>query len=356
MLSNLKAKKWTIPAIHFLAWLLFFSVPFFFVGAHPAMPPDFRTDFRQPPLMDRTAILFLSLFTNLLLVVIFYLNIAFIAPLFTKRGKYGFYLGIQLGVLLVFYLIVHSIFQLLAFPEMPRPVGFQLFSYVIIVLGSLCYSLIKKQMEHERLQKEIDTERLQSELTFLRWQISPHFFFNVLNGMVALARNRSQKLEVMLMDLSNLMRYMLYETGDRLITIEREIEYLRSYIELQNMRFGADVKVTFDAVISEDTNEQDLIESMLFIPLIENAYKHGIGGIADPEIIIRISFFKNAFALSVRNKYKPREVIRDAGHEVKGIGLTNVKRRLNLLYPNKHSLTFGTSNGWHSSKLTIIVS
>jgi LytS/YehU family sensor histidine kinase len=237
---------------------------------------------------------------------------------------------------------------------MRMPLGMQLFNYVIVVLASLCYTLINENIRVDKMQKEKENEALRTELTFLRWQISPHFLFNVLNNMVALARVRSEKLEKSLLNLSSLMRYMLYETDEQKVSIEREAEYLQSYIDLQNLRFGNEVKVLSEIYVSEKTNNSHVIEPMLLIPFIENAYKHGIGNITEPIIDIYVHFENDMLTMTVKNKFLPESSAKK--DDAQGIGLANVKRRLNLLYPQKHSLGITTINGWYISTLGINLS
>jgi len=115
---------------------------------------------------------------------------------------------------------------------------FSLFPYVFVFASSCAYQLIRDRLKAQRLLKDRENETLRTELSFLRSQVSPHFMFNVLNNMVALARKGSPDLEPSLIKLSQLMRYMLYETDEQKVPLEKEIEYLQAYIDLQRQRFG----------------------------------------------------------------------------------------------------------------------
>ena len=157
--------------------------------------------------------------------------------------------------------------------------------------------------------------------------------FNVLNNMVALARKQSELLEPSLIKLSSLMRYMLYETGEEKVSLEKETDYLQSYIDLQQQRFGKKVIVNVSASAAD---KQYDIEPMLLIPFVENAFKHGTGIIKDAQINISLKAENNILRFNVSNRYDPAsEEIKD---KASGIGLTNVQRRLELLYKDKHSL------------------
>ena len=163
--------------------------------------------------------------------------------------------------------------------------------------------------------------------------------FNVLNNMVALARKQSELLEPSLIKLSSLMRYMLYETDEEKVSLEKETEYLQSYIDLQQQRFGK--KVIINATMFQADKLYD-IEPMLLIPFVENAFKHGTGLIENAQIDISLKAEKNMLYFSVSNKYDAASTeIKD---KASGIGLVNVQRRLDLLYPDKHSLTITKDN------------
>ena len=341
-----KFKAFVIPIAHFLGWLLFFSIPFFFHGGHH-LPPD-RPG--PPHMPEKDNILFLSFITNVLLVIIFYLNILFISPVFTAEKKIRRYMIIQLLIFVTYYFLTRAVSYVMTYDFMPMPFAMPIFEYVIVVLVAFCYGLIRENARVEQLQKEKENETLRTELSFLRWQMSPHFLFNVLNNMVALARTRSDKLEEMLLNLSSLMRYMLYETDEHRVYIERETEYLRNYISLQQFRFGNEVKVTANIYVADEVSENDVIEPMLLIPFIENAFKHG-ASVSNPVIDVYVHFENNMVTMNVKNKYQ-RDVTRKQ-EDVKGIGMANVKRRLSLLYPNKHSLHVNDADGFYDVTLGI---
>ena len=222
---------------------------------------------------------------------------------------------------------------------------------VFVLAVSIAYRLVADDMQSVQKHKEQERERLQSELSLLRAQISPHFMFNVLNNMVALARKQSDQLEPSLIKLSSLMRYMLYEADEEKVSLEKEIEYLQSYIDLQQQRFGKKVQVTVDL---HPADKAYTLEPMLLIPFVENAFKHGTGMIEDAQIDIELKAEKNILQFTVRNKFNPASVeIKD---KTSGIGLTNVKRRLNLLYGKNHSLLITTNDNRFVVSLQIFLS
>jgi len=201
-----------------------------------------------------------------------------------------------------------------------------------------------------RFLKRKKKENRLRELAFLRSQISPHFIFNVLNSTVSMARTGSGHLEPVLTGLSSLLRYMLYAAGDEKIPLAREAEYVEIYLDLQKIRFGEDVHITF-------SHEGDLmgsgIEPMLLLPLVENAFKHGIGDIDNPGIFIEMKESNGIFNFQVKNKINSS--IKKTQDKNSGIGLANVRKRLELLYHHKHDLKTTVSAGWFHVQLNMQV-
>jgi LytS/YehU family sensor histidine kinase len=156
----------------------------------------------------------------------------------------------------------------------------------------------------------------------------------VLNNIVALARLKSDKLEPTVHKLSSLMQYMLYETTDETVLLRKEIEYLESYVQLQEQRFGEKVRVKL-LVDAKDYFYE--IEPMLLIPFVENAFKHGVGLIEHPEINISLHVKDGQLTFYVQNKYNAGTT--EEKDKASGIGLNNVERRLDLLYKKDHTLS-----------------
>ena len=168
-----------------------------------------------------------------------------------------------------------------------------------------------------------------------------------MNNLVALVRMKSDELEPTVLKLSSLMQYMLYETDEERVLLKSEAEYLRNYIDLQEQRFGAELNLKVDFDIKEDWHT---IEPMLLIPFVENAFKHGTGLTDDPEIEIQLTVTENHLHFTVKNKFKETNAIKD---KTSGIGLTNVKRRLELLYPGSHILSINKKNDWFAVYLDL---
>lgn len=344
----MKSKPWLIVVLHVLCWLLYLSLPFMFRPSHGNFHHGPGGPMPRMPHRDE-GFNYLSIVTNGLLIPLFYFNLNFLLPRFLTAKKYGAFWISQLALLGVYYGWVQAMYWIVGPDVRHGPFFVQLINYFTVTMVAICYRLLVDSAERERAQKDKETEHLKSELLFLRWQISPHFLFNVLNNLVALARMKSEKMEPMLLQLSTLMRYMLYETDDRKVQLNREAEYLQSYIALQSLRFGSEVKANVHIDMPEQTPYN--IEPMLLIPFVENAFKHGTGLIDNPEIYVEMILENSMLSFEVRNKYLPRpEGSKDETH---GVGLMNVQRRLNLLYEDKYNLNVRIADGWFVSLLKI---
>ena len=225
---------------------------------------------------------------------------------------------------------------------------FNFFIFLFILACSIAYRTIKDKISADNLAKEKENEFLKTELSLLRSQVSPHFMFNVLNNMVALARKQSDLLEPSLIKLSSLMRFMLYETDEAKVSLEKEEEYLQSYIDLQQQRFGKKVSINTSF---HPTDKSYFIEPMLLIPFVENAFKHGTGMIEQAAINIDLKVNNNVLYFTVQNKFNPES--NEIKDKASGIGLNNVERRLNLLYKKNHRLLIDTSNDLFTVTLEI---
>jgi LytS/YehU family sensor histidine kinase len=172
--------------------------------------------------------------------------------------------------------------------------------------------------------------------------------FNVLNSIVSLSRRKPESVEPVVIKLSELMRYMIYETTDSKVAISKEANYLNSYIELQRIRFGNDIDIDFK---SEILSVSSTIEPMLLIPFVENAFKHGVGMVENPSIHIQLIDNPKYLHFVVKNKISNQPT--EKKDESSGIGLTNVKRRLELLYPDQHELKISDKDHMYIVELMI---
>ncbi len=193
--------------------------------------------------------------------------------------------------------------------------------------------------------QNLKAEKAKSELSLLRSQINPHFFFNTLNNLYALTVKNSKQAPDVILKLSDMMRYTIYEGEKETVKLADEIEYLNNYIELHKIRYKKSVEITFKYDI--DTNLQ--IAPLLYIILLENAFKHGIETLTENAFIhIYLHEDTNFIHFEIENNFDSNEI-----SEPKGIGLTNLKRRLSLIYPKKHELNSFKENNIYKSTLKI---
>ncbi|MBK8424840.1 MAG: histidine kinase [Lewinellaceae bacterium] len=286
---------------------------------------------------------------TLMNIPLFFLNTELLIPKILRKRGIGPYLISLLGLILLF-VVIESLMKnsLLSCYNInfTTHVGKSLFYVLFITAISTGYGLMTHLVREEQSRQMERQERLQSELSFLRSQISPHFIFNILNSIVYLIRSRSDLAEPVTIKLSELMRYMLYESADALIPLEKELGYLKNYVELQKIRFEEDVLVRMDI---EGTVGGQIIEPMLMIPFVENAFKHGVGLVADPTIEIYLKISDKNLHFRVRNKIAPGSA--EVKDNSSGIGLKNVQRRLELLYPESHRLELTRTEEWFKAEL-----
>jgi len=335
--------KWMQILLHVAAWLIVFSLPYLLIS---------NFDPNRPKAPDSRSFFYLGTLTGLFWIVTFYFNAFILTPKFIYERKFIQYVFILL-VLFAAIMMMHRFIFLWLISSRPfiiiNSVLFNLGPFLLAVAVSTTYQFIRDKAKADKLAQQKQEENLKTELSFLRSQISPHFVLNVLNNIVALVRLKSDQLEPTIMKLSSLMQYMLYETDEEKVLLKSEVEYLQSYIDLQQQRFGNKLKVNVSLQYNED--EWNEIEPMLLIPFVENAFKHGIGLIQEPQIDIQLSIKNNVLHFCVCNKYnEDSNEIRD---KTSGIGLANVQRRLNLLYGNRHQLKIKKDDGWFKVNLQL---
>jgi two-component system, LytTR family, sensor kinase len=332
--------KYQIIFLHLAFWAFILALPFLLQpSAMPASP-------RPRPIPRFSITEFFAIFT-LINIPFFYINSEVLIPkILQKRGVLAYLLS-ALGLIFGVFLL-HTLIKDIFFPEQYVPrTGFS-FQLLFFLAISASYRIISDNLKNEQEKKEQETEKLKSELSFLRSQISPHFIFNVLNSIISLSRRKPERVEPVVVKLSELMRYMLYESDDAKVIIEREVEYLRAYIDLQQLRFGDDVEIKF---ISKILDQTQTIEPMLLIPFVENAFKHGVGMIQNPTIEINLQTENKRLTFEVKNKVNRQS--KEVKDTASGIGLNNVKRRLELLYPENHQLSIKDEGDFYVIYLVI---
>ncbi|RYY56637.1 MAG: histidine kinase [Chitinophagaceae bacterium] len=335
-------KKTGTVVLHVIAWLVVFSLPYL-------LRYNYDDRMRQDPDGDR--FLYLGIGTWILWIICFYINAWLLTPRLIYRQQYIAYILVTTVIFLLVMLVHGRIFQAFINNRAFRfgtSVAFNLPTFVLVLAASMAFKVLGDKYRNDRVSQARQEETLKTELSFLRSQISPHFVFNILNNITALARLKSDQLEPTVLKLSSLLRYMLYETNEEKVPLQTEIGYLNDYIELQKQRFGK--KLTISTSMEEVNTGYD-IEPMLLIPFVENAFKHGVGMLSDPQILIGLEVKDSVLRFTVDNKFSP--VSDDVKDKTSGIGLANVKRRLNLLYNKTHQLGITSNDGWYRVKLEL---
>lgn len=341
----LSTNRWLSIALQVAIWAFIFSLPFLLRSSHEGGQQ--RPEAGRPEPWQ----FILNYAGNCISwIALFYLNGWLLIPRLLNRRQYGRYASWLLVLLSILYAFNQVVFKL-ALPSMPFRLGssiiFFIFPSIFFIALSTAISFFLERLRTDRLAKERENENLKTELLFLRSQVSPHFLFNVLNNMVALARKGSDQLEPSLIKLSALLRYMLYEAAEEKVPLNKELEYLQSYIDLQTQRFRKALQVNYSVGTIDD---HYLLEPMLLIPFVENAFKHSATGLPGASVDVLLRAERSMLHLEVRNQYSPHSGEKDKSS---GIGLQNVRRRLSLLYPNEHSLLINEAGGWFIVSLTI---
>ena len=339
MKTNWQLNKRSALLIHVLVWAMIFLLPYIFNPENDSPKDAVDLAFRT-----------LNTVTNFFWMGLFYLNaLALIPRLFYKR-KYLFFVFSLISSFCFIMLLHGALFK----PFVPghifnffRSSSHNIIPFLFTVMVSTTYKIIFDKVKADAATAELQKENLKTELSFLRSQISPHFLFNVLNNIVAMVRLKSEELEPTVVKLSSLLQYMLYETDEEKVLLRNEEESLRNYIDLQKIRFSSDLILNTSFDVKE---EWHTIEPMLLIPFVENAFKHGTGLLQDPEIDIQLQSANNQLDFFVKNKYLNSDTAKD---KTSGIGLANVKRRLQLLYPERHTLSIEHNIEWYTVHLKI---
>ena len=234
----------------------------------------------------------------------------------------------------------------------PFFIPYQVYNYFISALFFTFFSLGLRVMERhagiEKRQKELEKEKLNSELALLKNQISPHFFFNTLNNIYSLISINTKDSQNAVLKLSKLMRYLLYESEQGLTNLGSEIDFMKNYIDLMRLRTSHKVKLT---VSFPELKENIALPPLLFIPFIENAFKHGISYKEISFINIIMSIDDEYLRFKCENSIVNDITEKEDNHN--GIGLENVRKRLKLLFPGKHSLKIDTTEKVFTVNLSI---
>lgn len=357
----MKKNKTLVTVIaHVLAWTVFFSLPYIFL-------PKSST-FRMSDNMIAA-----SISINAFLFIFYYLNTTLLIPKLFMAKRWLLYTASIIACFFLFMFGPKPIANAIAEPEepavyfksrnLPEPsietqqkmrkrrnithYPSSYFAFVLVFAVGLAVSSIQGWFQSEETKKEIEHEKLNTEISLLRSQINPHFFFNTLNNIYSLAIIKSEETASSILKLSAIMRYVLTESDQNQVALSKEIEFVQNYINLQSVRLTEKVQLQFD--ITGDTDSRQ-IAPLLLIPFVENAFKYGVSTVEPSAIRILLDVNEHGIDFRVTN-----HIVRGARQSAvnTGIGIVNVKRRLELLYPGKHQLTITEENQQYAVHLQI---
>ncbi|WP_162053063.1 sensor histidine kinase [Pontibacter pamirensis] len=283
-------------------------------------------------------------------VSLFYLNTLMLVPRLLFKNRLGAFTASVLGAVVFIMLAGFVIDTWLNLPELmhrafnpdeaaqPHRKGMHINPVMLLatllVLGiSTSIKTVQKWQKDTEIRQSLERQKISSELSFLKAQINPHFFFNTLHSIYALTMINIETSREALHTLSRMMRYVLYETQSGTTLLSKEIEFMQDYINLMKLRLTEKVTVTFEPPMPL----RDVpVAPMLFLPYVENAFKHGVSALLPSNIHIAIQQHGQVLELDVRNTVLPEK--RTVLEESSGIGLANTSRRLDLLYPGQYTL------------------
>ena len=332
--------------IHLVAWGIVFCLPFFFTGRN------------MEEVTTERYIRFILV--PLSFMVLFYLNYFLLIPRYIFVQKTGKFLLVNTALIILTMIAVHALMQLLPPPEMempPRPapdateITFFLLRnammYALVAGLSVAIRITARWYEQESTRKELERVRVEAELKNLKSQLNPHFLFNTLNNIYTLILLSPDRAQCAVHDLSKLLRYVLYESNLPTVAIEKEMDFVRNYVELMRIRLPEST----DLKIAIDVQEAGLpIAPLLFISLIENAFKHGVSHSGASYIWINLQESKGSVRCDIENSYFPKD---SADRSGSGIGLTNLRKRLELIYPGKYTFSAQREGASYHVKLNL---
>jgi sensor histidine kinase YesM len=334
--------KRRITYIHIFIWLfaIFANIPYSVIGQK--MSPESIVS---------------NIFAFLYLMFIFYLFYLFLAPLFMNKKKMtGFFIFSFIIVLIMPFFGYTVLFFFRAyfdgtFKNFYRgySLSMHMSAYFPVLTAAMFGSFFRVIINWYTTinqKAELDKQKLAIELDLLKSKLNPHFLFNTLNNIDSLIHQNTEEASDALIRLSEMMRYLTYETSSDVVELEKEVKYMRNYIELHRIR----IKNPEDILFKTQGNFNILITPALFVPLIENAFKYASYKISQPAIDIGLTEKKGIVNFEISNYYE-RYSKNESGHS--GYGIINLKKRLELSYPDKHQLITYDTNSQYIVKLTI---
>jgi len=337
---SIKSRSYITVLLHVFLWMLFAFILLFYqpLSWSITVPPQFW--------IKQGCVL-------VMLIAVFYVNSEVLVPQLLLKNKTIAFVAVVLTIAVLAAPFIRIIDESLDLPALmnkafnrigivrspKRTEKFDVFMLMmtLFMIGiSTSITMIRKWQADKQSRESLEKEKIGSELSFLKAQINPHFFFNTLNNIYALTHVDVEKSRKALHKLSRMMRYLLYETQTGSTPLSKEVSFIVDYIELMKIRLNESTTVVFKEPV---LNDDPLIAPMLFLPYIENAFKYGVSTTDPSVIVIKLDVEDRNLDMTITNQVSNLQT--DTADEYGGIGLTNTKRRLELLYPGRHIFSAG---------------
>ena len=328
-------RKLKVVLLSIVVWIGYLMVHFYFLN----FP------------FDPQASLILAIRVVIVHIILFYTNYYLLLPRLLDKQRYFIYF-IALALLIVITYILFSLSHQIPIihealetgrhhrfrgvPRLDRAFRSRMFinniiSSLAVLFISSTYWIIRRNQQRQQDEINLRSENLETEMKFLKSQINPHFLLNAMNNLYYMAVTKGEKTPDMLMKLSEMLKYVLYETNTAQVPLAREVQYIRDYIEFQQIKYESPPDIRLDL---DEANGHKMISPMILIPFIENAFKHGNIDEHNGHVAIKIKTEANSLAMTVSNTHRQDETKDKTG----GIGLENAKRRLDLIYKSQYVL------------------
>lgn len=301
------------------------------------------------------------------LILVFYVNYFYLIEKILFKRKLVVYFSINILIAVMMVLLYRIFAEMIFMPEkiipsprqyldsnrpMPPPVELRIigdFAVIVFTVGmSVALKVTTRWYKDSINMETIKASQLEADLRNLRSQLNPHFLFNTLNNIYSLVATDTQKAQESIHRLSGLLRFVLYENNDKFVQVDKELEFTQNYIDLMKLRLGKDFKLN---VHIKNDGCKNKVASLMFITLIENAFKHGISNKKESFIDINITVGHKGILCTVENSIDKEKNDMEASNS--GIGLVNLQERLKLIYPNRHQFETKSENGVFSVSLRI---
>lgn len=331
-LNNESKSKFAFVAVNILAWVLIFCFPFFMTPRNETLT------------FDR----YIGYCVGILAyMATFYINYLWLIKSYLSRRKWvGFFVLniVCIGLICVLLYLWHNFYisHIVQLPErmMPPPRhGFFLYGDILFMGVTVSMAVaIRMTLEWQRSEREkakVQVVATQAEIKNLKNQLNPHFLFNTLNNIYSLMRVDSDKAQDAVLSLSKTLRFVLYDENQERVPLEKELDFTRNYIQLMSLRLADNVSLTVEMPPKEAATGHS-IAPLMFITLVENAFKHGISQTEPSFIAVSLKIEHDTLDCRIDNSYFPKDKEDLSGS---GIGIENLQRRLELLYPGQYSYT-----------------